>query len=93
MYRTYSKTTDSFQGGFEFLLKKWYILEEFLPILRLISWSLPDDEGDITCMRSLQMTYVLNMIRNSFGILQLFCRVSKMFLTSINFFVPTGFFR
>ena len=50
MYRIYRKTHDSFQGDFDFLLKKWYILEEFLPILRLISWSLPDDEGFITCM-------------------------------------------
>ena len=50
MYRIYRKIPDSFQGGFEFSLKKWYILEEFLPILRLISWSLPDDEGGITCM-------------------------------------------
>ena len=50
MYRIYRKIPDSFQGDFEFLLKKWYILEEFLPILGLISWSLPDDEGGITCM-------------------------------------------
>ena len=50
MYRIYRKTQNPFQGDFDFLLKKWYILEEFLPILRLISWSLPDDEGGITCM-------------------------------------------
>ena len=52
MYRIYSKTPDSFQGEFEFLLKKWYILEEFLPIIQFISWSLPDDEGGITCMQA-----------------------------------------
>ena len=32
MYRIYRKILDSFQGDFEFLLQKWYILEEFLPI-------------------------------------------------------------
>ena len=31
-------------------MKKWYILKDFLPILQLISLSLPDDEGGITCM-------------------------------------------
>ena len=50
MYRIYRKIPDSFQGDFEFLLQKWYILEEFLPIVGLLSWSLPDDEGGITCM-------------------------------------------
>ena len=35
--RIYRKIPVSFQGGFEFLLKKWYILEEFLPIFQLIS--------------------------------------------------------
>ena len=52
MYRIYRKVPDSFQGDFEFKFakKKWYILEDFLPILRLKSWSLPDDEGGITCM-------------------------------------------
>ena len=50
MYRIYRKIPDSFQGDFEFLFKKWYVLEEFLQILQLISWSLPDDEGGITCM-------------------------------------------
>ena len=44
------KIPDSFQGDFKLFLKKWYILEEMLSILRLISWSLPDDEGGITCM-------------------------------------------
>ena len=38
---------DSFQGDFDFFVKKWYILEEFLSILRLISWSLPDD-GEVS---------------------------------------------
>ena len=55
MHRIYRKIPDSFQGDFEFLLKKGYILEEFLPILRLISWSLPDDEGGITCMYMTKM--------------------------------------
>ena len=31
MYRIYRKIPGSFQGDFKFLLKKWYILEEFLP--------------------------------------------------------------
>ena len=30
MYRIYRKFPDSFQGDFEFLLKKWYSFEEFL---------------------------------------------------------------
>ena len=46
----YIEITDSFQGNFEFLFKKWDILDFFLPILWLIFWSLPDDEGGITCM-------------------------------------------
>ena len=50
MYRIYRKIPDSFQGDLDFSVKKWYILEELLPILRLISWSLPDDEGGITCL-------------------------------------------
>ena len=50
MYRIYRKIPVSFQGGFEFLLKKWSILKEFFTNFRLISWSLPDDEGGITCM-------------------------------------------
>ena len=50
MHRIYRKLPDSLQGDFEFCLKKMYILEEFRPILWLISWSLPDDEGGITCM-------------------------------------------
>ena len=56
MYRMYREIPASFQGDFEFLLKKGYFLEEFSPILQLISWSLPDDEGGITCM-SLYMMY------------------------------------
>ena len=58
MYRIYRKIPDSFQGDFEFLLQKWYILEEFLPILGLISWSLPDDEGGITCMHVTYLYYI-----------------------------------
>ena len=52
MYRIYRKVPHSFQGDFGFFVKKWYIFKEFLPILWLISWSLPDDEGGITCMDS-----------------------------------------
>ena len=49
MYRIYRKILDLFHVDSEFLLKGWYIVEEFLQILRLIYWSLPDDEGGITC--------------------------------------------
>ena len=48
MYRIYRKLLDPFQEDFEFCMKNRYILEEFLTILWLISWSLPDDEGGIT---------------------------------------------
>ena len=34
----------------EIFVKKWFILEEICPFLWFISWSLPDDEGGITCM-------------------------------------------
>ena len=47
--RFFWRIPDSFQGDFDFLLKSG-TLEEFLPTLQLISWSLPDDEGGITCM-------------------------------------------
>ena len=50
MYRIYRKIADPFQGDFEFCLKNRYIFEEFRSVLWLISWSLPDDEGGITCM-------------------------------------------
>ena len=50
MYSIYRKLPDQFQGDLEFCLKNRYILEEFQSILWLISWSLPDDEGGITCM-------------------------------------------
>ena len=50
MYRIYRKIPDPFQGDFEFCSKNRYILEEFHSILWLISWSLPDDEGGITCL-------------------------------------------
>ena len=52
MYRVYRKIPDPFQGDFELCLKNRYILEEFRSIVWPISWSLPDDEGGITCMRS-----------------------------------------
>ena len=55
MYRIYRKILGSFQGDFEFFVKKWYILDKILAILRLISWSLPDDEGGITCMMILKL--------------------------------------
>ena len=60
MYRIYRKVPDSFQGDFDFFKKKkkWYILDEFLTILKLISWSLPDDEGGITCMNRQCYRYV-----------------------------------
>ena len=50
MYRIYREIPDSFEEDIEFLFKKWYFLHEFSPILRLISWCLPDDEGGITCI-------------------------------------------
>ena len=50
MYRIYRKFPDPFQGDLEFCVKNRYILEELQSILWLISWSLPDDEGGITCM-------------------------------------------
>ena len=56
MYRICRKIPDSFQGDFGIFVKKWYILKEFLPILWLISWSLPDDEGGITCMLKAQLS-------------------------------------
>ena len=46
MYRIYRKLPDSFQGDSDFWLKNRHIVEEF----RSIFWSLPDDEGGITCM-------------------------------------------
>ena len=50
MYRLYKEILGSFQGDFKIFLKKWYILVKFYISLRLISWSLPDDQGGITCM-------------------------------------------
>ena len=50
MYRICRNIPDPFQGDFEFCSKNRYILEEFHSILWLISWSLPDDEGGITCL-------------------------------------------
>ena len=54
MYRLYRKILGSFQGDFEFLVKKWYILDKFKVILQLLSWSLPDDEGGITSMNQMK---------------------------------------
>ena len=51
MYRIYRTILGSFQGDFEFFMKKWYILDKIFTILQLISWILPDDEGGITCMK------------------------------------------
>ena len=50
MSRIYRKNPDPFEGDFDFCLKNRYILVEFRSVLWLISWSLPDDEGGITCM-------------------------------------------
>ena len=50
MYRIYRKIPDSLQGDFVFLSKSGTFLKNFFPISGLISWSLPDDEGGITCM-------------------------------------------
>ena len=50
MYRIYRKNPDPFEGKFDFFSKNRYILVEFRSVLWLISWSLPDDEGGITCM-------------------------------------------
>ena len=50
MYRIYRRIPDSFQGDFEFLSKSGTFFTKILPILWLISWRLPDDEGGITCM-------------------------------------------
>ena len=46
MYRIYRKNVYSFQGDF-MICQKLYVLEE---ILGLISGSLPDNQGGITCM-------------------------------------------
>ena len=46
MYRIYKNILHSFQGDFKILVKVIY----FRRILRLISWSLHDDQGGITCM-------------------------------------------
>ena len=47
MYRIYKKILHSFQGDFKILVKVIY----FRRILWLISWSLQDDQGGITCMQ------------------------------------------
>ena len=69
MYRIYRKIPDPFQGDFEFCSKNRYILEEFQSILWLISWSLPDDEGGITCMQL--------VTSNSYQILAIFMMLFK----------------
>ena len=48
MYRIYRNILNSDQRDLQNLGKKWYALEE---ILRLISRSLPEDQGGFTCMR------------------------------------------
>ena len=53
MYRIYRKILGSFQGDFEFCEK----VVHFRQILPLISWSLTDDEGGITCMPILDDIY------------------------------------
>ena len=47
MYRIYRKP-DPFKGDFDFVGKTGIF--DFRSFLCLISWSLPDDEGGITCM-------------------------------------------
>ena len=46
MYRIYKNILHSFPGDFKILVKS----EHFRRILWLISWSLQDDQGGITCM-------------------------------------------
>ena len=60
MYRMYRKIPDPFEGDFAFSSKNRYILEEFRSVLWLISWSLPDDEGGITCM-PLDFTFLIKL--------------------------------
>ena len=48
MYRTYKNILHSFPGDFKILVKMIY----FRRFLWLISWSLQDDQGGITCMHS-----------------------------------------
>ena len=65
--RVYRKIPDSFQGGFEFLLKSVH-LKQFLSVLRLISWSLPDVEGGITCMvgaKTQKFSFSFQALKNS----------------------------
>ena len=47
MYRIYKNILHSFQGDFKILVKVLY----FRRILWLISWSLQDDQGGITCLQ------------------------------------------
>ena len=52
MYRIYKNILHSLQGDFKILVKsdKFY---------KLISWSLKDDQGGITCMLWHHITYIL----------------------------------
>ena len=50
MYRIYKNILISFPGDFKILVKVTY----FRRILWLISWSLQDDQGGITCMTGTQ---------------------------------------
>ena len=53
MYRIYKNILHSFPGDFKILVKcieYTYFMVYFRRILWLISWSLQDDEGGITCM-------------------------------------------
>ena len=47
MYKIYKNILHSFPGGFKILVKSY---RSFRRILWLISWSLQDDQGGITCM-------------------------------------------
>ena len=46
MYRIYKNILHSFPGDFKILVKS----DNFIRTLWLISWSLQDDQGGITCM-------------------------------------------
>ena len=54
MYRIYRNILHSFPGGFKILVKS----DIFRRILWLISWSLQDDQGGITCMPWPNVTWV-----------------------------------
>ena len=52
MYRIYKNILPSFPGDFKILVKS----DNFRRILWLISWSLQDDQGGITCMHTCQVS-------------------------------------